>query len=61
MVNDISRPDIGFDAADNEVTIVTAAGDERRCRARSKAEIARAILDDGRRPARRARPRGAAR
>ena len=27
VVNDISRPEIGFDAADNEVAIVTADGD----------------------------------
>ena len=32
VVNDISRPDIGFDAPDNEVTIVTAAGEHTsRC------------------------------
>ena len=28
VVNDVSQPGIGFDATDNEVTIVTAAGDE---------------------------------
>jgi len=44
VVNDVSRPGIGFDAADNEVTIVTAAGDRPVARA-SKAEVARAILD----------------
>ena len=32
VLNDISRPEIGFDSADNEVTIVTAGGDGR-CRA----------------------------
>jgi phosphopantothenoylcysteine decarboxylase / phosphopantothenate---cysteine ligase len=44
VVNDISRPDIGFDGDHNEVTIVTAAGDEHVERA-SKAEVARAICD----------------
>ena len=33
VVNDISRKDIGFDAADNEVTIVTAARRDAPCRA----------------------------
>jgi phosphopantothenoylcysteine decarboxylase / phosphopantothenate---cysteine ligase len=45
VVNDISRSDIGFDAADNEVTIVTA-GKERRVGRRSKALVAAAILDE---------------
>jgi phosphopantothenoylcysteine decarboxylase/phosphopantothenate--cysteine ligase len=44
VVNDIARPDIGFEGSDNEVTIVTAAGERHVPRA-SKAEIARAILD----------------
>jgi phosphopantothenoylcysteine decarboxylase/phosphopantothenate--cysteine ligase len=44
VVNDISRPDIGFDASHNEVTIVTADGDRHVERA-SKAEVARAICD----------------
>ncbi len=43
VVNDIARTDIGFDAAQNEVTIVTAAGERPVPRA-SKAEIARAVL-----------------
>jgi phosphopantothenoylcysteine decarboxylase/phosphopantothenate--cysteine ligase len=43
VVNDVSQPGIGFDATDNEVTIVTAAGDEAVPRA-TKAEVARAIL-----------------
>lgn len=43
VVNDISQPGIGFDATDNEVTIVTAAGDEPVPRS-TKAEVARAIL-----------------
>jgi phosphopantothenoylcysteine decarboxylase/phosphopantothenate--cysteine ligase len=44
VVNDISRPDIGFEADANEVTIVTAGGDRHVPRA-SKALIADAILD----------------
>jgi phosphopantothenoylcysteine decarboxylase/phosphopantothenate--cysteine ligase len=44
VVNDIARPDIGFEGDHNEVTIVTAAGDQHVERA-SKAEVARAICD----------------
>jgi phosphopantothenoylcysteine decarboxylase/phosphopantothenate--cysteine ligase len=44
VVNDISRSDIGIGADSNEVTIVTAAGEEHIPRA-SKASIAEAILD----------------
>ncbi|MFP5364658.1 MAG: bifunctional phosphopantothenoylcysteine decarboxylase/phosphopantothenate--cysteine ligase CoaBC [Thermoleophilia bacterium] len=44
VVNDVSRPDIGFDAPDNEVAILTAAGETHVARA-SKAEVARAVLD----------------
>jgi len=44
VVNDVSRTDIGFDAADNEVTILTAAGETHIARA-SKAQVARAVLD----------------
>jgi phosphopantothenoylcysteine decarboxylase/phosphopantothenate--cysteine ligase len=44
VVNDISRADIGFEGEHNEVTIVTATGDEHIERA-SKAEVARAICD----------------
>ncbi|MFL5847150.1 MAG: bifunctional phosphopantothenoylcysteine decarboxylase/phosphopantothenate--cysteine ligase CoaBC [Solirubrobacteraceae bacterium] len=43
VVNDIARTDIGFDTAENEVTIVTAEGERAVPRA-AKAEIARAIL-----------------
>jgi phosphopantothenoylcysteine decarboxylase/phosphopantothenate--cysteine ligase len=43
VVNDVSVPGIGFDATDNEVTLVTAAGDAPVPRG-TKAEIARAIL-----------------
>ena len=44
VVNDISRADIGFDVAENEVTVVTAAGAEQVPRG-SKAEVAAAVLD----------------
>jgi phosphopantothenoylcysteine decarboxylase/phosphopantothenate--cysteine ligase len=45
VVNDISRPEIGFDAADNEVAIVTADGD-RHVPLGSKEAVAAAILDE---------------
>jgi phosphopantothenoylcysteine decarboxylase/phosphopantothenate--cysteine ligase len=44
VLNDVSQPGIGFDSADNEVTIVTATGDQVVPRA-SKAAVASAILD----------------
>ncbi len=44
VVNDISRADIGFDAAENEVCIVTGASERAVPRA-SKAEVARAVLE----------------
>jgi phosphopantothenoylcysteine decarboxylase/phosphopantothenate--cysteine ligase len=45
VYNDVSRADIGFDARDNEVVLVTAHG-ERRVPKASKREIAAAILDE---------------
>jgi phosphopantothenoylcysteine decarboxylase/phosphopantothenate--cysteine ligase len=45
VVNDVSRRGIGFDAEENEVTIVTAAG-ERRVAQASKSLIAQAVLDE---------------
>jgi len=45
VVNDVSQPGIGFDAADNEVTIVTAAGERAVPRA-AKHAVADAILDE---------------
>jgi phosphopantothenoylcysteine decarboxylase/phosphopantothenate--cysteine ligase len=45
VVNDVSRPGIGFDAEENEVTIVTAAG-ERRVAQASKSLVAQAVLDE---------------
>jgi len=45
VYNDVGTPGIGFDAVDNEVTLVTAAGDTRVPRA-AKTAIAAAILDE---------------
>ena len=44
VVNDVGAPGIGFDSAENEVTIVTPAG-EVHVPKTSKAEVATAILD----------------
>jgi phosphopantothenoylcysteine decarboxylase/phosphopantothenate--cysteine ligase len=43
VVNDVSQAGIGFDSAENEVTIVTGSGDRHVPRA-TKAEVAREIL-----------------
>jgi phosphopantothenoylcysteine decarboxylase / phosphopantothenate---cysteine ligase len=48
VVNDISRADIGFDAAENEVHLVTREGVEHVARA-PKDEVARAVLTLARR------------
>jgi phosphopantothenoylcysteine decarboxylase / phosphopantothenate---cysteine ligase len=45
VYNDVSRPDVGFDAAENEVVIVSSNG-ERRVQKAPKDEIAAAILDE---------------
>jgi phosphopantothenoylcysteine decarboxylase/phosphopantothenate--cysteine ligase len=45
VVNDVSRPDIGFDAPDNEVTLLAASG-ERAIAKAPKEEVAAAILDE---------------
>jgi phosphopantothenoylcysteine decarboxylase/phosphopantothenate--cysteine ligase len=45
VFNDVSRADIGFDAADNEVLLVTAAG-ERTVPKAAKERIAAEILDE---------------
>jgi phosphopantothenoylcysteine decarboxylase / phosphopantothenate---cysteine ligase len=45
VYNDVSREDVGFDAADNEVVLVARSG-ERRVGKASKAQIAAAILDE---------------
>jgi phosphopantothenoylcysteine decarboxylase/phosphopantothenate--cysteine ligase len=44
VLNDVSRSDIGFDSADNEVVLVTRDGEEMVPKA-GKAEIAGRILD----------------
>jgi phosphopantothenoylcysteine decarboxylase/phosphopantothenate--cysteine ligase len=44
VLNDVSRPDIGFDSTDNEVTLLTAAGEHSVAKA-PKEEIATAVLD----------------
>jgi phosphopantothenoylcysteine decarboxylase/phosphopantothenate--cysteine ligase len=45
VYNDISRDDIGFDAPENEVVLVTRSG-ERRIGKSPKEHIAAAILDE---------------
>jgi phosphopantothenoylcysteine decarboxylase/phosphopantothenate--cysteine ligase len=45
VFNDVSRSDIGFDAEENEITLIDERG-ERRVDKRSKAECAAAILDE---------------
>jgi phosphopantothenoylcysteine decarboxylase/phosphopantothenate--cysteine ligase len=44
VVNDVAVPGIGFDAAENEVTILTASGERHVPRA-AKTEVADSILD----------------
>ena len=44
VVNDVAAPGVGFDAAENEVTILTADAEQHVPRT-SKAEVAAAILD----------------
>jgi phosphopantothenoylcysteine decarboxylase / phosphopantothenate---cysteine ligase len=46
VVNDISQPGIGFDAADNEVTILARDGREHRLRRSRKEQIADGVLDE---------------
>ena len=45
VFNDVSRADIGFDSADNEVVLITAAG-ERTVPKAAKRVVARAVLDE---------------
>ena len=45
VLNDVSRPDIGFDTSDNEVTLLTRSA-ERPVAKAPKEEIAAAILDE---------------
>jgi phosphopantothenoylcysteine decarboxylase/phosphopantothenate--cysteine ligase len=44
VFNDVARPDIGFDAGDNEVTLISGSG-ERQIAKAPKDEVAAAILD----------------
>jgi phosphopantothenoylcysteine decarboxylase/phosphopantothenate--cysteine ligase len=44
VYNDVSRDDVGFDVGDNEVVLITAAG-ERRVAKAPKNEIAAAVID----------------
>jgi phosphopantothenoylcysteine decarboxylase / phosphopantothenate---cysteine ligase len=46
VVNDISRAGIGFEADDNEVTILTADGGQRHVPRSRKERVARAVLDE---------------
>ncbi len=46
VVNDIAGPGIGFDADDNEVTILTADGTQRHVPRSRKERVARAVLDE---------------
>jgi phosphopantothenoylcysteine decarboxylase / phosphopantothenate---cysteine ligase len=45
VYNDVGRPDVGFDAADNEVVLVSADG-ERHIEKAAKERVAAAILDE---------------
>ena len=45
VFNDVARSDIGFESADNEVTLIREAG-ERTIAKAPKEEIAAAILDE---------------
>jgi phosphopantothenoylcysteine decarboxylase/phosphopantothenate--cysteine ligase len=45
VLNDVSRDDVGFDAGENEVVLVSAAG-ERSVEKAAKEQIASAILDE---------------
>jgi phosphopantothenoylcysteine decarboxylase / phosphopantothenate---cysteine ligase len=48
VFNDVSREDIGFDAAENEVVLITKS-EERRIGKAPKRDVAAAILDEARR------------
>ena len=45
VFNDVTRSDVGFESVENEVTLVTAAGDRHVAKA-SKDAIAAAVLDE---------------
>jgi phosphopantothenoylcysteine decarboxylase/phosphopantothenate--cysteine ligase len=46
VFNDVARADIGFESADNEVTLIRSGGGERTIAKAPKDEIAAAILDE---------------
>jgi phosphopantothenoylcysteine decarboxylase/phosphopantothenate--cysteine ligase len=46
VVNDISKPGVGFDSSENEVTIVAVDGTRHTVARAGKERIARAVLDD---------------
>jgi phosphopantothenoylcysteine decarboxylase/phosphopantothenate--cysteine ligase len=46
VVNDISKPQIGFEVNENEVTILAADGGERHVPQTSKEHVASAVLDE---------------
>jgi len=46
VVNDISKPGIGFDSDQNEVSILTSDGGQREVAQASKQQIASAVLDE---------------
>ncbi len=46
VVNDISQPGVGFDAAENEVTILTRQGLQRHVPRAGKDRVAEAVLDE---------------
>jgi phosphopantothenoylcysteine decarboxylase/phosphopantothenate--cysteine ligase len=46
VVNDISRPEIGFDATQNEVVVLARDGGHRRIPRADKEDVARAVLDE---------------
>jgi phosphopantothenoylcysteine decarboxylase/phosphopantothenate--cysteine ligase len=46
VVNDVSQPGIGFDAADNEALMLTGDGSRRRLPRASKTDIADRLLDE---------------
>jgi phosphopantothenoylcysteine decarboxylase/phosphopantothenate--cysteine ligase len=45
VYNDVARTDIGFDSKDNEVVLITRAGEKRVAKA-PKSQIAAAVLDE---------------
>jgi phosphopantothenoylcysteine decarboxylase/phosphopantothenate--cysteine ligase len=46
VVNDISRPEIGFDSAENEVVMLGRDGAERWIEQSAKGDVARAIMEE---------------